>query len=384
MKIKLFIIALLLVGVQLAAVAQELQQQGDSTKGEASYYNSKYHGKKTASGELYDKMKFTAAHRTLPYGTVLKVTNLRNKQSVQVRVNDRGPFKKGRIVDLSFAAASQIDMVKEGVSDVLVEVVSVPGEKKPAKPEPVVTKRKAHKKEKAKGRPEGAGKPEGTAGTGKPEGTASGKPAGAGKPEGTPAGGKSSEAGKPEGTPRGTGKPEATPRGTGKPAEGSNKPATTEEAAAAVKAAAEKAARAAKEKAAAAVEAGKEKVAGAVGTAKEKAAGVATEVRAEQANKVNPDDFKSGKSYSPWGIEKAPSGFGLQIASYEDAKKALKVAQEAASLGLTPVCVQAGWQDGKRAYRVIFGEEKTYEGAKKQSDFVRSKGFASFVRKHFE
>jgi rare lipoprotein A len=93
-------------------------------EGKAVYYSSAYHGRKTASGEIYDENAFTAAHRTLAFGTVVKVTNLGNGKSVVVRINDRGPFgkKKERIIDLSLAAARKIDMVKAGVVPVLLEV----------------------------------------------------------------------------------------------------------------------------------------------------------------------------------------------------------------------------------------------------------------------
>ncbi|MCX7994953.1 MAG: septal ring lytic transglycosylase RlpA family protein [candidate division WOR-3 bacterium] len=91
--------------------------------GMASYYSDEFHGKKTASGEIYDKWDYTCAHRTLPFGTKIKVTNLENKKSVIVRVNDRGPHKEGRIVDLSYIAARDIDMLTKGVVKVRIEVI---------------------------------------------------------------------------------------------------------------------------------------------------------------------------------------------------------------------------------------------------------------------
>ncbi len=94
--------------------------------GKASYYANKFHGRKTASGELYDKAEMTAAHRTLPFGTVIKVTNTANNKSVIVRVNDRGPFVRGRVVDLSRAAAEEVDMIRSGVINVEVDVLSYP------------------------------------------------------------------------------------------------------------------------------------------------------------------------------------------------------------------------------------------------------------------
>ena len=91
--------------------------------GIASYYDDSFHGRKTASGELYNKNKLTAAHRTLPYGTIVKVTRLDNKKSVRVRINDRGPYLKGRIVDLSRKAAERLDIIQDGHAKVQIEVV---------------------------------------------------------------------------------------------------------------------------------------------------------------------------------------------------------------------------------------------------------------------
>lgn len=92
--------------------------------GLASWYGAKHHGKRTASGEIFDQRKFTAAHRTLPWGSIVKVTNLDNGKSVEVRINDRGPFTKGRVIDLSRAAARALGMVESGVSPVRMELLS--------------------------------------------------------------------------------------------------------------------------------------------------------------------------------------------------------------------------------------------------------------------
>lgn len=91
--------------------------------GQASYYSDAYHGKKTASGVKYDKNKLTCAHNDFPYGSMLKVTHLENKKSVNVKVIDRGPYIKGRIVDLSRAAAQKIGLIQDGVAQVKVELV---------------------------------------------------------------------------------------------------------------------------------------------------------------------------------------------------------------------------------------------------------------------
>src|SRR5215213_962053 len=91
-------------------------------RGEASWYGPGFHGRKTASGERFDQQKLTAAHMELPLGTKAIVTNLENGRSVEVEINDRGPYVPGRAIDLSKAAAREIGMIEAGVAPVLVEV----------------------------------------------------------------------------------------------------------------------------------------------------------------------------------------------------------------------------------------------------------------------
>lgn len=93
-------------------------------KGFASYYGKEFHGRKTASGERYDLKLFTAAHRTAPFGTYLKVRHLGNDKTVIVKVNDRGPFSKKRVVDISRIAAERLDLINDGVAMVSVEVLN--------------------------------------------------------------------------------------------------------------------------------------------------------------------------------------------------------------------------------------------------------------------
>lgn len=94
-------------------------------KGIASWYGEKFHGRPTSNGEIYDMYSFTAAHRTLPLPTWIKVTNLENGLWLYVRVNDRGPFHSGRIVDLSYAVASYLDMLANGTARVLLEYAGI-------------------------------------------------------------------------------------------------------------------------------------------------------------------------------------------------------------------------------------------------------------------
>ncbi|MGD9347986.1 MAG: septal ring lytic transglycosylase RlpA family protein [Candidatus Aminicenantes bacterium] len=96
---------------------------GGIQTGLASWYGPDFHGKKTSSREVYNMYDMTAAHRTLPFGTYVMVTNLDNGRSVKVRINDRGPFVKDRIIDLSFAAAQVLDAVGPGVVPVKIEVL---------------------------------------------------------------------------------------------------------------------------------------------------------------------------------------------------------------------------------------------------------------------
>jgi rare lipoprotein A len=93
-------------------------------EGVASYYADQYHGRQTSNGEVFDMNALTAAHRTFPFGSMVRVTNLENRKSVVVRVNDRGPFVDGRIIDLSLAAAKELDLIQKGTARVRLEVLA--------------------------------------------------------------------------------------------------------------------------------------------------------------------------------------------------------------------------------------------------------------------
>lgn len=98
--------------------------EGFAEKGIASWYGSKFHGRRTSSGEIYDMHAMTAAHKHLPIPSYVEVTNLDNKRKAIVRVNDRGPFHQGRIIDLSYAAATKLDVAATGVANVSIRVVT--------------------------------------------------------------------------------------------------------------------------------------------------------------------------------------------------------------------------------------------------------------------
>lgn len=118
-NIKSFVIVVSALFITLNSFAQITEI------GLASFYADKYNGRVTASGDIFDQSKMTAAHRTLPFGTKVTVTNISSKKSVIVVINDRGPFVDNRVIDLSKAAAKKLDFIKKGVARVRVEVISL-------------------------------------------------------------------------------------------------------------------------------------------------------------------------------------------------------------------------------------------------------------------
>ena len=104
--------------------AGSLASEGYSGEGNASWYGAPFHGRRASNGEIYDMYKLTAAHRTLPFETLVRVTNLNNGKFTTVRITDRGPFVENRVIDLSFAAAREIDSVGAGVVPVRLEILS--------------------------------------------------------------------------------------------------------------------------------------------------------------------------------------------------------------------------------------------------------------------
>ena len=117
------VVLLVLSGTVVGCAARRIPQ-GDSGpwEGMASWYGVDFHGRRAADGSRYNMYEFTAAHLTLPFGTEVVVTNLENGRRVKVKITDRGPFVEGRIIDLSFAAAQEIDMLRAGVARVRLEL----------------------------------------------------------------------------------------------------------------------------------------------------------------------------------------------------------------------------------------------------------------------
>ncbi len=111
---------LLLLMVAISSCHRKAFQGSGTETGIASFYSETYNGKKTANGDIYNSSQLTAAHKKLPFGTKVTVTNLSNGKTVKVRINDRGPYVSGRIIDLTSTAAKKIDMVNAGVAKVKI------------------------------------------------------------------------------------------------------------------------------------------------------------------------------------------------------------------------------------------------------------------------
>ena len=122
--------AFLLTALALAVACTSTRPPQPQTveRGYASWYGGKFQGRRTANGEVFDTHRLTAAHRTLPFGTLVEVRNLDNDRTVRVRINDRGPFVRGRVIDLSHAAARQLDVVGPGTARVELAIVAEPAQ----------------------------------------------------------------------------------------------------------------------------------------------------------------------------------------------------------------------------------------------------------------
>lgn len=123
MGVRMLMAVVLLLALQLPSKAQ----LGKEYTGKASFYGNEFVGRKTANGEIYGQTSMTAAHRSLPFGTIVEVTNLQNNKTCVVRINDRGPFARGRIIDLTSSAAKAIGFIKSGIAEVKLRIVGFDG-----------------------------------------------------------------------------------------------------------------------------------------------------------------------------------------------------------------------------------------------------------------
>lgn len=271
--LKTSLILSLVLWFSFAMNAQSIEV-GYSQTGKASYYANQFHGKKTASGEKYDMYAMTAAHPFIPFNSIIKVTNIKNGKWVTLRVNDRGPFSRKRIVDVSKAAALMLDMVKDGTVEVKLEVMRLGSE------------------------------------------------------------------------------------------DSSNTPPTTpvlEE-----------------EKSEENIDKKKKK------EKKKKEKDADNEDKNSKSNVVPEKSIKPVGTYSVFGVVKKAKGYGAQIATYGEVKKAIEEGKRAIKLGLKDIYIQAGYDNEKPVYRVIYGAKSSEKSAKSLVDEAKKKGFGeSFTRKHF-
>jgi rare lipoprotein A len=135
MRLRLFFVAVIVFTAYGCATTAPVPPQPDVMRGTASWYGQEFAGRTTANGEIFDPLLLTAAHRTLPFGTVVDVLNPKTNQSVRVRINDRGPYVGNRVIDLSYAAAQVIGLIEPGKGDVDIRIVKMGrGEREPPAP----------------------------------------------------------------------------------------------------------------------------------------------------------------------------------------------------------------------------------------------------------
>lgn len=128
--LRILILFLMLTTIKCLTCAENSVNAGLVMKGTASYYSSRFNGRRTSSGEIFNNKNYTAAHKSLPFGTYVMVTNLKNDKSVIVKINDRFYPHKGHLIDITMAAATEIDMIRHGRANIIMEVIEqekVPG-----------------------------------------------------------------------------------------------------------------------------------------------------------------------------------------------------------------------------------------------------------------
>jgi rare lipoprotein A len=233
--------------------AKLYSQVGYTQQGKASYYAAKFDGRPTASGEKFTNKNLTAAHPSLAFNSLVKVTNVKNGKSVIVRINDRGPHTKARILDMSKAAAQEIDMIQSGIATVNIEVIGA--DKKAQEPKPDIE--------------------------------------------------------------------------------------------------------------------------------------VITAVKPSiNVPKPDPDKkisipFSIGHTYSLWGTERFPSGYGIQVASFADLDNAKGVCKELLAAEVKEAYIQVEWKDGEKVHRVLAGSFSNELLAQDYKQDLEKIGFQGFVKKHF-
>jgi len=366
--------------VFLSYSQNEWEKVGYTQSGKASFYANKFHGRKTASGEMFDMYAMTGAHPLIPFNSIVKVTNVANGKWVTVRINDRGPFSKTRIIDVSKAAALKLDMVQDGTIDVTIELLRVgipemsdadisdttlatpiaesvafPSKKDIIKEEVAAQEKKEESTSTVPIIPEGLGKvsvasvplPEADKIPEKNPVYTDNKPK---EDKKTPVYADKKPVKEVKKVDKPTGKSVVkTSEKTKK--EDVSKPTTTKPTT----------------------------------TTGEKPLTTASSSATPAINTELAEKFKPVNTYSVWGTPKKASGYALQIGTYSDITTAIALGKEAISKGLEEIYIQAGYTNKQPVYRVLFGAKPTEEAIKKELVFVKAKGYNdAFVREHFK
>lgn len=353
----------MLLSVLSLSFEQSYNKVGYVQKGMASYYADDFHGKKTANGEKFDMNTLTAAHPRIRFNTLLKVTNSENGKSVVVRINDRGPYVGGRILDLSKAAAQKIEMVRNGTATISAEVISV--EQMPTMED--IAKRKSKDGENTAEKDSEIPKIEKTA-----------EPKRKTKIGGLLAKIKDALIGKV---------PEKTTKTTEKEPQKNNPKASPEPDANEPK---EDMPRPKAHEPKVVVKPTKEEVDFEMPKPKAvKKAEIETKINnnntssTTNATSIDENKFLSMNTYNIWGTEKFPDGHGVQIGSYTDFVKAIEIAKGVQQTNITTVYLQVGVSGNKKVYRVIAGEGEV-ANAKTYIPLLKDKGYAGvFVKQHY-
>lgn len=331
MKIKLVLLVTAgLLNVSLSTFDQSYNQVGYMQEGVGSYYADQFHGRKTANGERFNMNELTCAHPRIRFNTELKVINLINGKSVNVRVNDRGPYVDNRIIDLSLAAAKKLDMIRSGTAKLRYEVVAV-------EDMPVAVKERLEKERREADKKTGD------------------VPVAKKKPSllekiGTVLGKKKGKTPEPKAEPQ-LDKPKRQPQPKTKEPVVVNQPQDPNP-----------------------------------GEAETKPTPGGGQVdlpqRPRRKMPLTEATFEGINTYSIWGTIKYPEGFGVQVASFAVLEKVLEKGRQLNDQGFPEVFIQTGWAGDKRIYRLLVGEGPTSVAIGQLAE-LKTKGYSGFVKQHY-
>lgn len=360
----LFSILLVILNLQFE---QSYNKIGYVQRGVSSYYADDFHGKKTANGEKFDMNSLTAAHPRIRFNTLLKVTNLDNGKSVIVRVNDRGPYVGGRILDLSRAAAQKIDMIRNGTAQITAEVIAVEplptvediAKNKPKNKEVDSQTTKEQPKEEMQRKTKIGGL------LAKIKDALVGKNPKIEQPKPLPPIKKDTQTQqetKKQPTPpvkeeQPKQEPKIQPKIQTTPPPVNNPNVEAEEEAPRPKPVTKQ--------------------------TTNNPTNTTTNTTTNSTIAINESNFIAMNTYNIWGTEKFPDGYGVQIGSYSDFAKAMEIGKGVQQTNIATAYVQVGISGDKKVYRIVAGEGDA-NNAKTLINLLKDKGYAGvFMKQHY-